>query len=81
MPTTTASAAWSVERLSRDPESLVQFPAGGFGVALFATGPGWVLKCTYIFLKCTQIYSNLSYIKNLLKTVFFVGKVFLLDLD
>ena len=23
----------------------VQFPAGGLGVAFFATGPGWVLKC------------------------------------
>ena len=27
----------------RDPGSRVQFPAGG--VAFFATGPGWVLKC------------------------------------
>ena len=26
-------------------ESRVQFAAGGFGVAFFATGPGWVLKC------------------------------------
>ena len=33
------------ERWSRDPGSRVQFPAGGFGVAFFATGPGWVLKC------------------------------------
>ena len=41
----TASVAQSVERWSRDPESRVQFPAGGgLGVAVFATGPSWVLK-------------------------------------
>ena len=43
--TATASIAESVERWSRDPGSRVQFPAGGLGVAFFATGPGWVLKC------------------------------------
>ena len=37
--------AQSVERWSRDPELRVQFPAGGLGVAFFATGPNWVLKC------------------------------------
>ena len=35
MPTTTASVAWSVERLSRDPGLRVQFPAGGLVVAFF----------------------------------------------
>ena len=43
--TRTASVVQSVERWFRDPESRVQFPARGLGVALFATGPGWVLKC------------------------------------
>ena len=43
--TATASVAQSVECWSRDPGSRVQFPAGGLGVAFFATGPGWVLKC------------------------------------
>ena len=43
--TVTASVAQSVERWSRDPGSLVQFPAGGLGVACFATCPCWVLKC------------------------------------
>ena len=42
--TAMASVAQSVERWSRDPGSRVQFPAGGLGVAFFATGPGWVLK-------------------------------------
>ena len=23
----------------------IQFPVRGLGVAIFATGPGWVLKC------------------------------------
>ena len=44
--TATASVAQSVERWPRDPGSRVQFafkPAGGLGVAFFATG--WVLKC------------------------------------
>ena len=41
------SVAQSVERWSRDPGSRVQFPAGGLGVAFFATGPGWVLKCLF----------------------------------
>ena len=36
--TVRASGAQSVEHWSRD-------PAGGLGVAFFATGPGWVLKC------------------------------------
>ena len=36
--TVRTSAAQSVEHWSRD-------PAGGLGVAFFATGPGWVLKC------------------------------------
>ena len=45
--TATASVAQSVERWSRHPVSQVQFPAGGLGVAFFATGPGWVF---YIFL-------------------------------
>ena len=45
MVTAAASVAQSVERWSRDPGSWVQFPAGGLGVAFFATGPGWVLKC------------------------------------
>ena len=39
-----AYVAQSVERWSRDPGSLVQFPARGLGVAFFATGPGWVSK-------------------------------------
>ena len=43
--TATASVAQSVERWSSDPGSRVQFPAGGLGVAFFATGPGWVLNC------------------------------------
>ena len=43
--TAKGSVAQSVERWSRDPGSLVQFPAGGLGVAFFATGPDWVLKC------------------------------------
>ena len=43
--TATASVAQSVEHWSRDPGLRVQFPAGGLGVAFFATGPGWVLKC------------------------------------
>ena len=38
--TATASVAQSVERWSRNPG----FPTGGLGVALLATGPGWVLK-------------------------------------
>ena len=29
----------------RDSGSRVQFPAGGLGVAFFATGTGWVLNC------------------------------------
>ena len=37
--------AQSVERWSSDPGSRIQFPAGGLGVAFFATGPGWVLQC------------------------------------
>ena len=37
--TATASVSQSVERWSRDPGSRVQFPAGGLGVAFFATGP------------------------------------------
>ena len=48
--TATASVAQSVERWFRDPESRVQFPGGGLGVAFFATGPGWVLKCISFFL-------------------------------
>ena len=43
--TATASVAQSVERWSRDSGSRVRFPAGGFGVAFFATGSCWVLKC------------------------------------
>ena len=43
--TAKASIAESVERWSRDPGSQAQFPAGDLGVAFFATGPGWVLKC------------------------------------
>ena len=46
-----------VERWSRDAGSRVQFPAGGFGVAFFATGPGWVLKCIFFW------HSNLPYFK------------------
>ena len=42
---TTASVAQLVERWSRDPGLRLRFPAGGLGVAFFATGPGWVLKC------------------------------------
>ena len=42
---TTASVAQSVEHWSRDPGLRVQFPAGVLGVAFFATGSGWVLKC------------------------------------
>ena len=43
---TTASVAQSVERWSRDPEVAGSIPkAGGLGVAFFATGPCWVLKC------------------------------------
>ena len=38
--TATVSVAQSVERWSRDPGSQVQFPAGGLGVAFFATCPG-----------------------------------------
>ena len=34
----TASVSQSKERWSRDPESRVQFPVGGLGVAFFATG-------------------------------------------
>ena len=34
---------------SREPGSRAQFPAGGLGVAFFATGPGCGLK-VYIFL-------------------------------
>ena len=41
--------AQSVEHWSRDPGSRVQFPAGGFGFAFFATGPGWVLKCVFLW--------------------------------
>ena len=37
--TATASVAQSVERWSRDPGSWARFPAGGLGVAFFATGP------------------------------------------
>ena len=48
--TAMASVAQSVERWSRDPGSWVQFPVGGLGVAIFTTGPGWILKCIYIFL-------------------------------
>ena len=47
--TATASVAQSVEHWSRDPGSRVQFPAGGLGVAFFATGPGLGL-IMYIFL-------------------------------
>ena len=43
--TVTASVAQSVERWSRDPGSRIQFPAGDLGVAFFATGSSWVLKC------------------------------------
>ena len=43
--TATASVAQSVERRSRDPGSRVQFLAGGLGVAFFATGAGWILRC------------------------------------
>ena len=50
----TASVAQSVERWSKDPASWAQFPAGGLGVAFFATGPGWVLKNVY--LSDTRIY-------------------------
>ena len=39
----TASVVQSVERWSRDPGSLVQFQAGGLGVAFFATGSSCVL--------------------------------------
>ena len=49
MATATASVSQLVERWStwsRHPGLLVQFPAGGLGVAFFATGLGWVLKCT-----------------------------------
>ena len=53
----TASVAQSVESWSRDPGSRVQFPAGGFGVALFATGPGWVLN---VYLSDTRIYLTLK---------------------
>ena len=56
--TATASVAQSVERWSRDPESRVRFPAGGLGVAFFATGPGWVLKCISFW------HSNLLYFKK-----------------
>ena len=42
---------------SRDPGSRVQFPAGDLGVAFFATGPGWVLKCI------SFRHSNLPYFK------------------
>ena len=56
--TATISVAQTVERWSRDPGSRVQFPAGGLGVAFFATGPGLVLKM-YIFW-----HSNLSYFKK-----------------
>ena len=63
MATATASVSQLVERWStwsRHPGLLVQFPAGGLGVAFFATGLGWVLKCIYsiyIYLSDTQ---NLS---------------------
>ena len=48
-PVATVSVAQSVERWTRDPDSRVQFPAGGLGVAFFATGPDWGFKM-YIFL-------------------------------
>ena len=70
--TKTASVAKSVERWSRDPGSRVQFPARGLGVAFFATGPGWVLKCTvYIliqYLSDTRIYLTLKNLQYLLTT-------------
>ena len=43
--TATASIAQSGERLCSDLWSRVIFAAGGLGVAFFATGPGWILKC------------------------------------
>ena len=39
---TNAAVAQSVNRWARDTRSWVQFPAGGLGVAFFATGPDWV---------------------------------------
>ena len=48
-----------IERWSRDPGSRVQFPAGGLGVAFFATCPGWVLK---LYLFDTRIYLTLNYL-------------------
>ena len=45
--TATASVVQSAERWSRDLGSRVRYPAGGIGVAFFATGLGWVLKCIY----------------------------------
>ena len=52
-----ASVAQSVERWSRDPGSRVQFPAGGLGVAFFATGPGWLYN---VYLSDTRIYPMLK---------------------
>ena len=49
---------------SRDPGERVRFPAGGLGVAFFATGPSWVLN---VYLHDTQIYLTLK-ILHLLTT-------------
>ena len=54
----TGFVARSVESLSRDPVSRVQFPAGGLGDAFFATGPVWVLIC--ISVSDTRIYHTLK---------------------
>ena len=42
---------------SRDPGSQVQFPAGGFGVAFFASGTSWILN---VCLFDTQIFLTLK---------------------
>ena len=43
--TATAFVDQSLKHWSRDLGSQVQFPDGCLGVAFFATGPSWVLKC------------------------------------
>ena len=60
------------ERWSRDPGSWVQFPAGCLGVAFFATGSGWVLKCISFW------HSNLPYFEKIhLLTTSVNGKYYL----
>ena len=46
----TGFVARSIESLSRDPVSRAQFPAGGLGVAFFATGPGLGLIRYILFI-------------------------------